>query len=298
MRTAVITGANAGLGFQTALALARTGARIVMACRNMEKAQQARSDLLAAVPVAQAIVLPLDVSELSSIREFGREFAGRVGELHILVNNAGVVGIPLGRNSAGHELNFATNYLGAFALTGTLLPFVRDEAPARIVNVGSLGHRFAKLDLDDANWERTPYNPWKSYARSKLALLNFTMDLNRRLQQRGSRIIALAAHPGFAATDIGKDSAGLTPTNPMSRWIQERVLTPLIPVAADAARPIVRATCGEDARGGDYYGPSGFLEIGGTPGRARLNRIARDTEVAKRLWSLSESMTGVRFLSE
>src|SRR5262245_54857174 len=123
MRTAVITGANAGLGFQTALALARAGARVVMACRSMEKALKAQSELLAEVPEAEAIVIRLDVSEPSSIREFGNEFAERVGELHVLVNNAGVVGIPLTRNSAGHELNLATNYLGAFALTGTLLPF-------------------------------------------------------------------------------------------------------------------------------------------------------------------------------
>jgi NAD(P)-dependent dehydrogenase (short-subunit alcohol dehydrogenase family) len=297
MRTAVITGANSGLGFQTARALARAGARVVMACRNLEKARQAQSDLLAEVPDAETVVIRLDVSEPASIREFGREFADRVGELDLLIHNAGVVGIPLSRNSAGHELNLATNYLGAFALTGTLLPFVRDAAPARIVSVGSLGHRFARLDLDDLNWEHTPYNTWKGYARSKLALLSFTIELNRRLQQRGSRIAALAAHPGFAATEIGEGSAGLTPTNPIGRWFQDRV-RPLIPVAADAARPIVRAACADDVRGGDYYGPSGFLEIGGEPGRARLNPIARDVETGRRLWALSESMTGVRFLSE
>jgi NAD(P)-dependent dehydrogenase (short-subunit alcohol dehydrogenase family) len=297
MHTAVITGANAGLGFQTASKLARAGARIVMACRNIEKARKAQSDLLAQVPDAQTIVIALDVSEPASIREFAREFSDRVGQLDILVNNAGVVGIPLARNSAGHELNLATNYLGAFALTGMLLPFVRDAAPARIVNVGSLGHRLAKLDLDDLNWERAPYNQWKSYARSKLALLSFTIELNRRLQQRGSQIIAVAAHPGFAATEIGKDSAGLTPKNPFNKWFQEKV-TPLIPTAADAARPIVRAACAEDVRGGDYYGPSGLLEIAGKPGRARLNRIARDVELGRRLWALSESMTGVGYLSE
>ena len=157
-------------------------------------------------------------------------------------------------------------------------------------------YRHAKLDLADPSWERTPYNQWKAYARSKLALLCFTIELNRRLQQRGSRVIALAAHPGFAATDIGKDSAGLTPSNPFSRWFQKKV-TPLIPVAADAARPIVRAACSEDARGADYYGPSGFLEIAGRPGRARLNPIARDAEVGRRLWAVTEALTGIRYLS-
>ena len=296
MRTVVITGANAGLGFQTALKLAHAGARIVMACRNLEKARKAQSDLLAQVPDAQTVVLPLDVSEPASIREFGRQFSDQIGELDILINNAGMVGGPLTRNSVGSELQLVTNYLGAFELTGTLLPLFHDDAPARIVNVGSLAHRLAKLDLDDMNWEKSPYNEWKSYARSKLAVLVFTMELNRRLQQRSSKIIALGAHPGFAATEVGKNSAALNPTNPIGKWFNKRVES-FIPPAAEAARPIIHAACSEDARGGDYYGPSGFLEIGGKPGRARVNPRATELDLGKRLWALSESMTGIRYLS-
>jgi NAD(P)-dependent dehydrogenase (short-subunit alcohol dehydrogenase family) len=297
MRTAVITGANSGLGFQTALKLARTGGRIVMACRNIEKARKAQSDLLAELPGAETIILPLDVSEPKSIREFGRQFSDQIGLLDILINNAGMIAMPLARNSVGHELQLATNYLGAFALTGTLLPFFRNDAPARIVNVGSLAHRLAKLDLDDLNWERTAYREWAGYARSKLALLGFTMELNRRLQQRGSNIIALGAHPGFAATEIGEGSPAMTPRNPFSRWFHKKV-EPLIPIATEAARPIIHAACAENVSGGDYYGPSGFLEIGGRPGRARVNPIAKDIDIGKRLWALSESMTGIRYLSE
>ena len=296
MQTVLITGANAGLGFQTALAFARTGARIVMACRSLEKAHKAQDELLAAAPAAQAIVLPLDVSEPDSIREFGRQLSDRIGELDVLVNNAGMIAMPLARNSVGHELQLATNYLGAFALTGTVLPYFRSDAPARIVNVGSLAHRLAGLDLADLNWERAPYREWAGYARSKLALLTFTIELNRRLRERGSNIIALAAHPGFAATEIGADSPALS-GNPLKRWFN-RKMEPLIPRAADAARPIIHAARAEDVAGGDYYGPSGFLEIAGAPGRARLNARAKDVDVAKRLWGVSESLTGVRYLSE
>lgn len=297
MRTVVITGANAGLGFQTASKLAHAGARIVMACRSMEKARKARSELLAEVQGAQVTILPLDVSEPASIREFGRQLEDQIGRLDILINNAGVVALPLTRNSVGNELQLVTNYLGAFELTGTLLPLFRDDAPVRIVNVGSLAHRFARLDLDDLNWEKTPYNEWKAYARSKLAMVCFTMELNRRLQQRGSNIIALGAHPGFAATDIGRHNSLVTPRNPVGRWFNQKMEKLLIPTAAQAATPIIHAAWSEGPRGGDYYGPSGFLEIRGKPGKGRVNPIANDVELGSRLWASSESMTGIRYLS-
>ena len=297
MRTAVITGASSGLGFQAALALARSGAHVVMACRNLEKAERAQKDLVAAVPDASTVVIPLDVSEPESIRAFGRQVADRIGAVDLLINNAGVVGIPLSRNSVGHELQFATNYLSAFALTGTLLPLLREEVPARIVNVGSLSHRFGRLDLDDLNWERTPYNEWKSYARSKLAVLTFTMELCRRLKQRGSGVLALAAHPGFAATEVAKDHKVRNPSSALGRWLMEAI-TPLIPLPERAALPILLAASSETATGGDYYGPRGLLEIRGVPGRARVNPAAKDVDAGKRLWTVSEAMTGVRYLPE
>jgi NAD(P)-dependent dehydrogenase (short-subunit alcohol dehydrogenase family) len=294
---AVITGANAGLGHQTALELARAGTTVVMACRSIERARQAQSDLLARVPAAETTILPLEVSEPESIREFGRRFAEQCGRLDILINNAGVVAVPLSRNSAGHELHLATNYLGAFALTGTLLPLFRKDAGARIVNVGSLAHRLGKLDLEDLNWEKTPYNEWKAYARSKVAMLSFTMELDRRLRRSGSKLMALAAHPGFAATEVSKNSAALTPGNAFSKWVIEKIAV-RVPTPAEASGPITHAACDAGVSGGDYYGPSGFLEIRGTPGRARVNPVARDADVGRRLWALSESMTGVHYLSD
>ena len=166
---AVITGANGGLGFATALALARSGMRVVMACRSPHKGDEARKALLAEVPDAHATLIPLDVSESESIREFGLRLAEQVDGVDLLVNNAGIVLVPLARNSLGHELHLATNHLGPFALTGTLLPLLRARRQARVINVGSLAHRFTRLDLDDLNWETTPYGEWKAYARSKLA---------------------------------------------------------------------------------------------------------------------------------
>jgi len=296
-KVAVITGANGGLGFQVALELARMGMSVVMACRSMDKATKAQGELLAEVPDADARVIALDVTEPESIREFGRQLSAQVGRLDLLINNAGVVLAPLARNSVGQELHLATNYLGAFSVTGMLLPFFRKNAQARIVNVGSLAHRFAKLDLDDLNWEKTAYSEWKAYARSKLLLLSFTLELDRRLRQTGSPVIAVGAHPGFANTNAGRGSAALTPTTSFRSWFSEKVLEPLIPKAPAAARSIVHAASAEGVCGGDYYGPKGFLEIGGRTGRARVNPVARDIDVGRRVWALSEELTGVRYLS-
>jgi NAD(P)-dependent dehydrogenase (short-subunit alcohol dehydrogenase family) len=297
-RVVVITGANAGIGFETALAFCRSGASVVMGCRNPERAHAAHAALLAQVPSARAEILPLDVSEPESIREFARRFADRFGRLDLLVNNAGIVAIPLSRNSAGHERQLATHHLGPFALTGRLLPLFPARTGGRIVNVGSLAHRFAKLVLDELNWERTPYHEWKAYARSKLALLSFTLELERRLRRSGSRVIALAAHPGFAATEITRHTTALEPSNAFSRWFQDRIAKRLVPSAAEAARSVLFAARDERAKGGDYCGPRGFLEIAGKPARARINRVARDVALGRKLWELSESMTGVRYLTE
>jgi NAD(P)-dependent dehydrogenase (short-subunit alcohol dehydrogenase family) len=292
----VITGANAGLGFETALELARGGASVVLACRSQERAEQARTELLARVPAAAATILPLDVSELESIRAFVRAFAERFDGLDVLINNAGIVAVPLSRTSAGHEMQLATNYLGAFALTGLLLPHFRAEGRARVVNVGSHANRLGKLPLDDPNWERTPYREMAAYARSKVALLCFTMELERRLRASGGNVIALGAHPGFAATDIRRHSPKLTTRSVFGRWL-EKAGARFTPTAAEACASIVHAARGEDVRGGDYWGPKGFLEIRGAPAPARVNPVARDAALGRRLWSLSEELTGVRYLS-
>ena len=296
-RTVVITGANSGIGFEAALHFALSGAHVVMACRNLEKAADAQSRIREQVPAAKLSIIQLDVSDLDSVREFSRQFSDSIGELDLLINNAGITGIPLRRNSAGHELQLATNYLGAFALTGLLLPFFGNIRSGRIVNVGSLAHRLGTLNIDNLNWEKEQYGLWKAYANSKVAVLSFTLELNCRLQTTNGNIIALAAHPGFANTNIHEGSPALTRTNPVSKWIHSK-MEALIPSAASAARPIILAADSKVVRGGDYYGPGGFLEIGGKPARAKINPIAKDTALRKRLWVVSESMTGVHYLPE
>lgn len=294
-KNAVVTGANSGLGFAIACALAERGYTVVMACRNLQKAADAQQQLLDRVPGANAPVIQLDVSDLDSIAAFGEQVKTQLGTLDLLVNNAGIVAMPFARNSRGHEMQFATNYLGAFALTGTLLPLFNQSGSPRIVNIGSLAHRFGKLVLDDLNWEKEEYNEWQGYARSKVAMLTFTQELDRRLKAANSPIKALAAHPGFANTNAG-NSPAVANKGPIRKKIQEWV-TPLIPTPDAAARAPLQAACGDNVEGGDYYGPRGLFEIGGKPGKAKLNPLCCDEHAAKKLWQISEEMSGVSFLS-
>jgi len=295
-KTIVVTGANAGLGFQLSLQLARTGAHVVMACRSTERAELARQRLLGEAPEARVTLLPLDLSDSESIDAFGRLVIDRVGKLDVLVKNAGIFGVHRTKNRAGYEIHLATNYLGPFALTGTLLPSFRDLPGARIVNVGSLAHRFADLYPERLDADERDYSPWRAYARSKVALLVHTLELNRRLRECGSNIIALAAHPGFAATDIAKNAAVIQPRTAFGRWLRRRV-EPWIPSAAAAALPILHAVCAEGVSGGDYFGPGGWLEIAGAPAKARVNTRACNEDLGRRLWAQSEALTGVRYLS-
>ncbi len=298
MKTVVVTGANSGIGYHAALHFAGKGDNVIMACRSLDKAEKARDDMLAEVPSAAITIIRLDVSDLKSVNEFAQQFESQFGALDLLINNAGIVAIPLTRNEEGHEMQLATNYLGAFALTGLLLPFFPTETPARIVNVASLAHRFGKLNMDNFNWEQEEYHEMRAYANSKIATMNFTIELNRRLRASGRKnIIALGAHPGFANTNIQNNSPSMSKPNPVRAWIKEK-MTKIIPTAAEAARPIILAADGENCIGGEYYGPGGLFEIGGKPAKAKLNPIAKDKVLAKALWEKSEAMTGVRFLSQ
>jgi NAD(P)-dependent dehydrogenase (short-subunit alcohol dehydrogenase family) len=295
-KTVVVTGANSGIGLETALHFACGGARVVMACRNMDKAERAKSQIRKEAPDADTLLLPLDVSELESVRKFGQLFAEKVGELDILVNNAGMVASPLVRTRDGHELLFATNYLGGFALTGMLLPYFHKERTGRIVNVGSLAHRFGRLNVDDLNWHKTAYDQWKAYANSKVATLSHALELNRRLRERRHNIIALAAHPGFANTEVNRRREATIRQTALRKWYVKHMMK-IVPTAAMAARSVIRAASADDVRGGEYFGPSGFFEIGGRPGTARINPIAKNAELSGRLWKASEGLAGVSYLS-
>lgn len=296
-KTVVITGANSGIGFHVALQLAEQGANIVMACRSLEKAKRAQRDILAKFPDANVRILVVDVSEPGSIASFAREFATQVGSLDVLINNAGIVAPSLCHNSAGCEMHLATNYLGAFALTGLLLPHFKKHAQTRVVNVGSVAHRFGKVDVGNLNWQKGKFNHWKAYARSKIAVAGYTLELHRRLQQYGSNTISVGAHPGLAATDIGQKTGVTHAKTRFGQWYQDKMVAWIVAHPAEGACSIVHAAVGEGIKGGGYYGPDGWLGIKGKPAEARLNPQACGTDFGKWLWSVSESMTGVSYLS-
>jgi NAD(P)-dependent dehydrogenase (short-subunit alcohol dehydrogenase family) len=276
-RSVIITGANSGIGRAAAHALSRAGAHVVLAVRSVEKGQAAA----AAMP-GETEVRRLDLANLASVREFA---AAWEGDIELLINNAGVMVPPLTRTADGFELQFGTNHLGHFALTNLLLQRVR----GRVVTVSSTGHRLGSIDFDDLNWERKPYKAWRAYGQSKLANLLFTAELQRRLTAAGSTVLATAAHPSYAATNLQFHS--------QRRFFDllGAVGNRLIAQDEDGgARPTLYAAV-VDIPGNSFAGPGGFMEQRGAPKLVGRSDAASDPEVARRLWDVSEELTGVRF---
>jgi NAD(P)-dependent dehydrogenase (short-subunit alcohol dehydrogenase family) len=276
-RTVVVTGANSGLGLATARELARAGARVVLAVRDV-----ARGERAAATIEGSTEVRSLDLASLDSVRAFA---GGWTGDLDVLVNNAGIMMVPAGRTADGFELQFGTNHLGHFALTNLLLPHITD----RVVTVSSGMHRQGTIDLADLNWDRRAYNATKAYGQSKLANLLFTLELQRRLADAGSRVRALAAHPGYAATNLQGRSGNSVLDGAM------RVANLVIAQSdAQGALPTLAAAT-RDLPGGSYLGPDGFQELRGYPTLVGRTPEASDPELAARLWTASAELTGVDF---
>ncbi|WP_280340883.1 oxidoreductase [Nocardia abscessus] len=279
-RVAVVTGANTGIGFETARALAARGATVVLACRNIDKAEAAIRRIEAtsqgAVDTAR-----LDLSSLASIRRAADEIRGRYPRIDLLINNAGVTGLT-GQTEDGFEIQFGINHLGHFAFTGLLLDSLADVPGARVVTVSSIGHRFGRIDTDDPAARRG-----NAYAKSKLANLMFTHELDRRLA--GSAAIAVAAHPGGASTEVFRYSPALfrLPNLAVARLLGR---TP-----AMGALPTLRAATDPAVMGSHYYGPAGLFEIRGYPARVRPSSRARDPERQISLWRESENLTGVHY---
>lgn len=292
-RTALVTGGNSGLGLETARALAARGASVLIACRGQAKAQQAIADIRGGLPEARLAFLPLDLSDLASVRRCAEQFAATQARLDILCNNAGVMATPEGRTRDGFETQFGTNHLGHFALTGLLMPQLRATPGARVVVVSSLAHRSGPHRLHDPNWERSRYSPAAAYGWSKLANLMFALELDRRLRKAGIEAKAVAAHPGYTATNIGFGDF-TAPTSLKGRVMQlgNRLLAQS---AARGALPTLYAATATDVQGGEYIGPDGPLEFRGHPVRVRPNRHAADLDAAARLWALSEQLTGLRY---
>lgn len=284
--TAVVTGANSGLGLQTVMGLARRGASVVLACRSEERGTAALKLARESSGSDQLSLSILDLANLESVRSFGRNWTGR---LDLLVNNAGVMATPLRRTVDGFEQQFGINHLGHFALTGSLLGALRRSASPRVVTVSSLAHKRARIDFSDLN-ANLRYRPWKAYNQSKLANLLFTMELDRRVRAAGWPLLAVAAHPGLSTTNLTAGMRGAAVLDLMGGFF--RVIGQS---DVDGAKPILLAATGSQVHGGDYYGPDGPGETRGNAVLVAPSPMVLDEELAARLWTASEELTGVTY---
>lgn len=286
-KLAVITGATGGLGFENALALARAGAFVVLAGRNEAKGRAAIKRINAQCPQAAAQFRRLDLASLASVEAFAQGLKQDYKRLDILINNAGLMA-PAQRQTTvdGFELQLGTNYLGHFALTLSLLPLLKG---ARVVSLSSLAHKLGRIDLKDLQGKKR-YQPWRAYGQSKLAMLMFALELHRRSERNGWGLVSVAAHPGWARTDLVANGPGTGGFMGLGM----RLAAPFFSQSAEeGSRPSLHAAIAPEVNGGDYWGPDGFLELKGRPARAAMTAAARDTAVAADLWEASERLTGV-----
>lgn len=286
----IVTGANSGLGLQTALELARHGASTTLACRNAERGQAALDLIRGAVPDADVTVGALDLADLASVRAFAGGYLDEHGGLDVLVNNAGIMALPYATTADGFEAQFGVNHLGHFALTGLLLPALLARPGARVVSVTSMTHWMGRIDFDDLDARRR-YHPWGAYCRSKLADLAFVKELHRRAR---GRPLAVAAHPGYAATNLQRTSGEMTGDRLREAvfGLGNRILAQS---AAAGAWPSLYAATAPDVEGGQCYGPRGLAQSRGAPRRVRTLPRADDAELGRRLWEVSAERTGVSY---
>ncbi|GMF23523.1 unnamed protein product [Phytophthora fragariaefolia] len=303
-KVVIITGANSGIGFETALELARKGADVILACRNEGRGKEAEQKLrgiLASAPDAGSVEFKmLDVSDLGSVSKFADEFKATHDRLHLLVNNAGVMAVPYAKTVDGYERQFATNHLGHFALTAQLFPLLKQSTPSRVVNVSSLAHLSARLEhftsgsqimrADDKG-----YSPSEVYAESKLSNLLFTFELTRRLKaQNVSGVTSVVAHPGFTSTNL------MVPPSTEGGWFGRLMwriggFLPVLQDAATGALPTLYAAAGDDVESNDYFGPGNYFEIWGSPKRVQAKSTAHDKVAAQNLWAESERLAKLKF---
>jgi len=282
-RVAIVTGANSGIGFETARVLADKGATVVMACRNLDKANPKADEIRSRHPSAHVEVMQLDLADLESVEAFADAFRGKHSRLDLLINNAGIMVPPLGKTAQGFETQFGVNHLGHFALTAQLLDLVLDTSGSRIVNVSSMAHKLGKIDFSNLNAEHG-YNAQAAYGQSKLANLLFTYELQRRLEKAGNDTLAVAAHPGWTATNLQEHAKSVKFLN---RFFAQKPL--------EGALPTLYAAGETRVQGAEYYGPSGLLEMNGPPKRVSSTKRSHDANLAERLWNVSEDLTGVQF---
>jgi NAD(P)-dependent dehydrogenase (short-subunit alcohol dehydrogenase family) len=287
-RSVVVTGTG-GIGFHTALELARAGAEVIIAGRNIHKGAEAIAKIRSAVPAANVRFERVDLASLESVADFGARLRSQRGSLDVLINNAAVMNPPKRRETAdGFELQLGTNYLGHFALTAQLMPLLCEGAHPRVVTLSSIAARGGAIRFDDLQAERS-YRPMRSYSQSKLACLMFALELQRRSEAGRWGVASIAAHPGISRTDLIHNGAGRRSFQGVARSLLWFLFQP----ASHGAWPSLFAATSPDARGGGYYGPAGFAEMRGAPTEAVIPKQALDVEAASRLWEISGRLSGV-----
>lgn len=281
-RVAIVTGSSSGIGYETARVLANKNAEVIIAVRNRQKGDSAVEKIKMQNKDAIVQVMLLDLASLESVKNFAEEFKQNHTRLDLLINNAGVMIPPYSKTRDGFELQFGTNHLGHFVLTGQLIDLLKNTPDSRIVNVSSNAHKTGKINFEDLNWENRKYKKWPSYGDSKIANIYFTLELDRRIDKNP---VVTAAHPGWTATDLQRHSGFIEFLN--SFFAQDITM---------GALPTLYAAVGPNVNSGDYFGPSGFLEMKGYPRKVETNKLSKDEKIAAKLWDISEELTGTKFI--
>lgn len=283
-KVAIVTGSSSGIGFETARVLADKNATVIIAVRNRQKGSNALQAIKKQHKHADLEVMELDLANLKSVKAFTAAFKKKYKRLDILINNAGVMVPPYTKTADGFELQMGTNHMGHFALTAGLMELIKNTKGSRIVNVSSTAHKIGNIDLNDLNWEKRKYKKWKAYGDSKIANLYFTYQLQRQFNSRKLKVIAVAAHPGWTATDLQRHTGSV---NFMNKFFAQGIDM--------GALPTLYAAVAEDVKGGDFYGPSGFMEMKGYPKKVKSKKLSHDENRAVFLWELSKQKTGIDF---
>jgi len=283
-RVAIVTGSSSGIGYETARVLANKNAAVIIAVRNQQKGENAVKKIKAQNKGADVSVMILDLANLESVKSFAAEFKKKYTRLDLLINNAGVMMPPYSKTQDGFEMQFGTNHLGHFVLTGQLIDLIKNTPNSRIVNVSSAAHKQGNLNFDDLNWEHRKYKPMKSYGDSKIANIYFTYELGRRVEKNGKNPVVAAAHPGWTATELQRHVGIFEFLN--NFFAQDITM---------GALPTLYAAVGPDVKNGDYFGPSGFMEMKGYPKKVKANELSKNEHIAQKLWDISEELTGVTF---
>lgn len=282
-RVAIVTGSSSGIGFETARILARKGARVIIAVRNLQKGTDALARIKSTTQDVDVSVMELDLADLHSVTRFAAAFKRDHDRLDLLINNAGVMVPPYSRTNDGFELQFGTNHLGHFALTGALFELLVRTPGSRVVNVSSLAHSFGDINLTDLSWKGRKYKKWKAYGDSKIANLYFTYELQRRYTL-STGVKFVAAHPGWTATELQRNIGTLSLLN---HFFAQTIQMGALPT-------LYAATCG-DVESGDFIGPDGFREMKGYPRKVKSSALSHNTTIAEELWAASEQLTRVQF---